>query len=124
MDFESLAKRYADAGYVARTSATLVGGSGIRHSFSFAVSSKEGVPEVVADTALSQSTVDGIKVLGFFAKVYDVKPKLAVMCVSPRLEASPAELAKEYHIVVLQSEKPAELPGMLCEVVDKAIGFR
>ena len=123
VDFESLAERYIDSGHPAGSSTSVVGASGVRHHFAFTASSKDGTLQVVADTALSVSDVEETKVLGFFAKVYDVKPKAAVLCVSPRLNSAATELARQYGIVVLSNEKPRELVPMLGSFVDKALGI-
>ncbi|MBI3858701.1 MAG: hypothetical protein HY296_00460 [Thaumarchaeota archaeon] len=123
MDLEGLAKKYIDAGFLAAASTSLSGMSGIKHIFAFAVTSSEGVVQIVADTALSVSEVDEVKVLGFFAKVFDVKPRASVLCVSPRLSPGAAELARQYGIVVLENEKPAELLKMLSKIIDKTLGL-
>lgn len=123
MNFKSLVRRYTDAGHVADAPGTLLGNSGIKHAFSFVVSSKDGAPEAVVDEPLPHPEVNEMKVLAFFAKVYDVKPKTAVMCLSSRIGAAAAGLAEEYKIVVLQNENPEQLSGMLSKVIDKTIGL-
>ncbi len=121
VDFEPLAKVCAAAGRKAGTSVEVVGRSGIKHSFSMAVMSKDGSPELVADAAVADSEVGEVKVLGFYVKVYDVKPKMGVLCVSPKLTAGAADLAAKYGLTVLESERPTDLPAMLRQVVEKAI---
>lgn len=123
VNFESLAKRYIDAGHLASTSSSVLGASGVKHRFAFTVSGEDGVMQVVADTALSVTDVDEVKVLSFFAKVYDVKPKAAVLCVSPRLNPRAAELARQYGLSVLEHEKPRELIPMLAKTIDKIVGM-
>jgi hypothetical protein len=123
LDFESLAKKYIDAGHVASTSSSLVGASGVRHTFALTVSREDGGVQVVSDTALSVAEVDEVAVLKFFSKVYDVKPKAAVLCVSPKLNKGAAELAKQYGLYVLEQEKPRELIPMLAKTIDKIIGL-
>src|SRR5271157_3849067 len=103
-DFEALAKRLADTGAKATAPAVLVGRSGARHEFALAVQSKKGGPKVVVDTALSLKSVEDIQVLSFYAKVFDLSPEHALLCVSPRLGPSGKELAKEYKISVLENE--------------------
>jgi hypothetical protein len=122
-DFESLAKRYIDAGYLASTSSSVLGASGVKHNFAFTVSGEDGVVQAVADTVLSVTEVDEVKVLGFYAKVYDVKPKAAVLCVSPRLSPGAAELARQYGFFVLEHEKPRELIAMLANTIDRIVGM-
>lgn len=121
-DFESLAKKYVDAGYLASTSSSVLGASGVKHSFKLWVSEEDGAMQVLADTVLSETEVDEVKVLGFFAKVYDVKPKAAVLGVSPRLTPHAAELARQYGFVVCENEKPRELIPMMERTIDKIIG--
>ncbi|QQG49320.1 MAG: hypothetical protein HY247_03140 [archaeon] len=122
-DFETLAKKYEDAGHPAGPSGSVVGASGVSHSFAFVVSSTTGGVDVVSDTALSVSEVDETKVLGFFAKVYDVKPRAAVLCVSPRLNPGAADLARQYGLTVIENDKPRELVGMLGKTIDKILGL-
>lgn len=123
INFESLAKRYVDAGYLASTSSSVPGASGVKHNFAFTIAKEDGVMQVVADTALSVTEVEEVEVLGFFAKVYDVKPKAAVLCVSPRLSPRAAELARQYKLYVLEQEKPRELIPILAKTVDKILGM-
>ncbi|MGP8126120.1 MAG: hypothetical protein ACLQEQ_09730 [Nitrososphaerales archaeon] len=123
VDFESLASRYIDAGHLASTSSSLVGASGVKHRFAFTVSREDGVVQAVADTALSVAEVDEVAVLKFFTKVYDVKPKAAVLCVSPRLNRGASELARQYGLYVLEHEKPRELIPMLARTIDKIVGM-
>ena len=123
VDFESLAKRYIEAGFPASSSASVVGASGIRHQFAFAVTSGKAIPDVVVDTALSVTEVEETKVLAFFAKVYDVRPKAAILCVSPRLNSGAAELARQYAITVLEHERPRELMPMLSRAIDEILGI-
>lgn len=123
-DFESLAKKYIDAGYLAGTTSRVLGASGVKHSFKLWVFEEDGERRVVADTALSETEVDDVKVLAFYAKVYDVKPKAAVFGVSPRLSPRAAELARQYELVVCESEKPRELIPMMEKEIDKILGTK
>lgn len=108
----------------AKVDAEVLGASGVKHNFKLAVFGEDGVVEVVADTALSVADVDEVKVLGFFAKVYDVKPKAAVLCVSPRLSPGAAGLARQYGFSILESEKPHELVPMLEKKIDEILGIK
>jgi hypothetical protein len=123
IDFESLAKRYTEAGYPASTSSSVPGASGVNHNFALIVSREDGAVQAVADAVLSVTEVDETKVLRFFAKVYDVKPKAAMLCVSPRLSPGAAELARQYGLSVLENEKPRELIPMLAKTMDKIVGM-
>ena len=120
MSFKPLEKRYTDAGYRASCDSKLVGDSGTVHAFSFSVCSKSGPPLVVADALVSPTEA---KVLGFYAKSFDVKTKSAVLCVSPGLRARPADLAREYHLVVVESDSPSDLPSLLSKAIDKVVGL-
>jgi hypothetical protein len=122
VNFESLAKKYISEGRLAGTSTKVLGRSGVKHSFAFSVSGEDGEVQVVADTALSVSEVDEVKVLGFYAKVYDVKPKAAILCVSPKLSPGASELAKQYGLHVIEQERPRELIPMLATTIDKILG--
>jgi len=123
VDFEALANRYIAAGHLASTTSSLVGASGVKHRFDFEISREDGVVQVVADTVLSVAEVDEVAVLKFFTKVYDVKPRAAVLCVSPRLSRGAADLAREYKLFVIEQEKPNELIPTLAKTVDKIIGM-
>ncbi len=98
--------------------ATLVGNSGIRHEFAFAVVPESGKPAVVIDTELSVGDVDDTKVLKFYVKVFDVRPEKAILCVSPKLSQRAAALSREYGIEVLEDE----VPRNLVKLAGKAIG--
>ena len=117
-DFEALAKRLSGAGAKVTAPAVLVGRSGARHEFALAVQSQKGGPKIVVDTALSLKAVDDIQVLSFYAKVFDLSPEHAVLCVSPHLGPGGKELAKEYKISVLENE----VPKMLVPMAAKYIG--
>ena len=122
VNFESLAKKYINSGHLATTSSSIMGASGVKHNFAFAVTRDDGVVQVVADTALSVTEVEEVKVLGFFAKVFDVKPKSAILCVSPRLSPGAAELARQYGLFVIEHERPRELIPLLAKTIDKIVG--
>jgi hypothetical protein len=124
LNFESLASKYVESGLVAGTSTKLAGASGVKHTFEFTVSGDDGQALVVADTATSVTDIDEVKVLGFYAKVYDVRPKAAVLCVSPKLTEGASALAKQYGLFVVESEKPRQLIQLLSETVDKVIGAK
>ena len=117
-NFEALAKRLTGSGARASAPAVLVGRSGARHEFALAVQSAKGGPKVVVDTALSLKSVDDIQVLSFYAKVFDLSPEHAVLCVSPHLGPGGKVLAKEYKISVLENEVPKALVSMASEYID------
>jgi len=108
-DFETMATDFVKRGVKAKAPAAIVGKSGVRHEFAFAVVPESGKPRVVIDTELSVKDVDEMKVLKFYVKVYDVGPEKAVLCVSPRLGERASALAKEYRIQVLEDETPRKL---------------
>jgi len=120
-DFESMAKRLSEAGVPATAGATLVGKSGTRHDFAFAVTQPTGKAKLVVDTALSVDGVDETKVLAFYVKVFDVGPERAILAVSPKLTDRAKALAREYRIIVLENEAPRKLVPMVAETVEKAL---
>jgi hypothetical protein len=117
-DFESMAKKLSGAGLTAKAPAAIMGKSGVKHEFAFAVGQDPARAKVVVDTALSVNEVDEMKVLAFYVKVFDVNPEKAVLAVSPRLNDRAKKLAKEYKIMVVENEAPRNLIPMVAEVVE------
>jgi len=113
--FESVAKKLSGSGVQALAPAVVVGKSGVRHEFSLAVGGPK--PKVVVDEALSMKDVDDLKVLSFYAKVFDVGPERAILCVSPALDPKAKSLAKEYKITVLENETPRKLVPMVGDAI-------
>lgn len=122
LDLSKLVSRFNIDNRNAKAPVKLVGKSGVRHEFAFAVTTKDGGVQLVADITLSSSEVDETKVLAFFIKVFDVGAKHAVLCVTPRLNKRAEALAKQYGIVVLKSEEPGKLVGMLSKVSKRTLG--
>jgi len=117
-DFVALARRLADSGAKAKAPAVLVGRSGARHEFALAVQSQRGGAKVVVDTVLSLKGVEDVQVLSFYAKVFDLSPEHALLCVSPHLGPSGKELADEYNITVLENEAPKMLVPMAAKYIE------
>lgn len=120
-DFESMAKHLTEAGVDANAPAQLLGKSGARHEFAFAVLPQSGRARVVVDTALSVNEVDEMRVLAFYLKVYDVGPEMAVLAVSPKLNDRAKALAKEYRILVVENEAPRKLVQMVADTLEKIV---
>ena len=118
-DFEAVAAQLSDKG--AQAPAFIVGKSGVKHEFAFAVVPPSTKAKIVVDTELSVKEVDEMKVLKFYVKVYDVSPEKAILCVSPKLGERARALAGEYGITVLENEVPRKLIGMASEAVEKAM---
>jgi hypothetical protein len=118
-DFESVAAELSKQG--AQAPAFIMGKSGVKHEFAFAIIPPSKKAKVVVDTELSVKEVDEMKVLKFYVKVFDVSPEKAILCVSPRLGERARSLAKEYGIMVLEDEVPRKLIGMASEAVQKAM---
>lgn len=118
-DFESVAAELSDKG--AQAPAFIVGKSGVKHEFAFAVVPPSRKAKIVVDTELSVKEVDEMKVLKFYVKVFDVSPEKAILCVSPKLGERARALAGEYGITVLENEVPRNLIGMATEAVEKAM---
>ena len=123
-DFESMASGLSRKGVTAKAPAVIVGKSGVKHEFAFALVPDSGKPKVVVDTELSVKEVDEMKVLKFYVKVYDVSPEKAVLCVSPKLTERAAAIAREYGIEVLENETPKKLIPMAARVVEGVLGSR
>jgi len=118
-DFESMASQLNRKGLKAQAPAAIVGKSGVKHEFAFALTPDSGKTKVVVDTELSVGEVDEMKVLKFYVKVFDVGPEKAVLCVCPRLGERAATLAKEYGITVLENDVPRKLIPMAEKVVNE-----
>lgn len=108
-DFESMAAYFNKKGMRALAPASIIGKSGVKHDFAFALGPETNKVRVVVDTELSVKEVDEMKVLKFYVKVFDVSPEKAVLLVSPKLGQRASTLAKEYGIVVLEDEVPKKL---------------
>ncbi len=121
-DFESLAESLSRKGTRARAPATIVGKSGVKHEFALAVEADSGGAQVVVDAELSVKDVDEMKVLKFYVKVFDVSPKKAILCVTPRLSDRAATLAREYGIEVLEDEAPRSLVGLAGKALGETLG--
>jgi len=118
-DFETIATGLARRGVRAQAPAAIVGKSGVKHEFAFALVPDTGKAKIVVDTELSVKDVDEMKVLKFYVKVFDVRPERAILCVSPRLSSRAAALAKEYGIEVLEDEVPRKLLKLAEKAIDE-----
>ncbi|HEV2138474.1 MAG TPA: hypothetical protein VGR53_06500 [Nitrososphaerales archaeon] len=118
-DFEAVAAGFSKQG--AQAPAFIMGKSGVKHEFAFAIIPSSNKAKIVVDTELSVKEVDEMKVLKFYVKVFDVSPEKAILCVSPKLSERARALAKEYGITVLEDEVPRKLIGMASEAVEKAM---
>jgi hypothetical protein len=116
--FEAMAAGLSKRGTKACAPATIVGKSGVKHEFAFALMPDSGKARVVLDTELSVKDVDEMKVLKFYVKVFDVDTEKAILCVSPRLNERATALAKEYGIAVLEDEVPKKLLTMAEKAVN------
>jgi hypothetical protein len=121
-DFESIASELNRKGIKASAPAAILGKSGVKHEFAFALVPDSGKARIVVDTELSVKEVDEMKVLKFYVKVFDVSPDKAVLCVSPKLGPRAAALAREYGITVLESDVPRKLIPMAEKVVNEFVG--
>ncbi len=120
-DFESMASELGKKGARASAPAAIVGKSGVKHEFEFALVPESGKPKVVIDTELSVKEVDEMKVLKFYVKVFDVSPEKAVLCVTPKLSERAATLAKEYGIIVVEDETPRQLVAKAESIVNEVV---
>jgi len=103
-----------------KSPAAFIGKSGVRHTFSFSVGEGEK-PDIVCDVIIGKVDQDETRVLSLFIKVFDVGPKRAILCVSPRLTKEAVRLAMLYNIITLESPDPSRLPQMI-EGVLKRMG--
>jgi len=115
--FEAMASDLNKKGAKAHAPASIVGKSGVKHEFAFALMPDSTKAKVVVDTELSVKDVDEMKVLKFYVKVFDVDSEKAILCVSPRLNERAANLAKEYGISVLEDDVPKKLIAKAAQAV-------
>jgi len=115
--FEAMASDLSKKGAKAHAPASIVGKSGVKHEFAFALMPDSTKAKVVVDTELSVKDVDEMKVLKFYVKVFDVDSEKAILCVSPRLNERAANLAKEYGISVLEDDVPKKLIAKAAQAV-------
>ena len=120
-DFESMASNLSKRGLKAKAPASIIGKSGVKHEFAFALLPETGKAMIVLDTELSVKEVDEMKVLKFYVKVFDVGPEKSVLCVSPKLGARAATLAKEYGIVVIEDDVPRRLISTAEKLINETI---
>lgn len=120
-DFEAVAADLSKRGVKAQAPAALVGKSGVKHEFAFAVLEDGGKPRVVVDTELSVREVDEMKVLKFYVKVFDISPDNAILCVCPGLGQRAKALANEYKITVIEDEVPRNLIPKAAEMAQKML---
>ena len=120
-NFEALAQALSKKGVKACAPASILGKSGVKHEFAFAVTPEGGKAKMVVDTELSVNEVDEMKVLKFYVKVYDVGPEKAILCVSPKLNGRAAVLAHEYGIQVLEDDVPKKLVGLAEKAVEETL---
>jgi len=123
-DFESIATEFGKKGLKAQAPAAIMGKSGVKHEFAFALVPDTGNVQIVVDTELSIKEVDEMKVLKFYVKVFDVGPEKAIFCVSPKLSGRAAAMAKEYGITVIEDEVPKQLVPMAARAVEAALTKR
>jgi len=119
--FENLAQSLGKKGVKAGAPASLMGKSGVKHEFAFALIPEGGKAKMVVDTELSVNEVDEMKVLKFYVKVFDVGPEKAILCVSPKLNGRAAVLAHEYGIEVFEDDVPKKLVGLAEKAVEDVL---
>jgi hypothetical protein len=117
-DFESVAASLNKKGVKATAPAFIIGKSGVKHEFAFALVPDSGRVKIVVDTELSVKEVDEMKVLKFYVKVFDAGPEKAILCVSPKLSERAANLAKEYKLIILENEVPRKLIPMASDMIN------
>jgi hypothetical protein len=119
--FDDLAQSLGKKGIKAGAPASLMGKSGVKHEFAFALLPEGGKAKMVVDTELSVNEVDEMKVLKFYVKVFDVGPEKAILCVSPKLNGRAAVLAHEYGIEVFENDVPKKLVGLAEKAVEDVL---
>ncbi|MDA4124093.1 MAG: hypothetical protein OK438_01390 [Thaumarchaeota archaeon] len=97
---------------------TVVGRSGVRHSFSFGSKTNEGA-NVVGDIIFSSSPIDETRILSLYIKVYDVGAKRAILCALPSITPEARKLSDLYSIAVVESPDEGELAEMVSKTAQK-----
>lgn len=103
--------RLEGLGYKVEMPGNLTGSSGAAHKFDLIASKSEDInaaETIVVDAVMSQNELDETPVAAMFAKIFDVKPKDAILIAIPRLKESGKKLAQLYKIKTIEADEIEE----------------
>jgi hypothetical protein len=99
---------------------TIVGRSGIRHSFSFS-SMTRGRTRIVGDIVFSSGPIEETTILSLYIKVYDVGAKHAIFCALPSVTPEAKKLSDLYGITVVESSDKERFPEMVSKAAQRLL---
>jgi len=98
-------------GYKVEMPGILTGSSGATHRFDLVASKSDEInpgEAVVVDAVASKDELDEAPIASMFAKIFDVKPKDAILIAIPRLKEEGRKLAQLYKIKTIEAEEVKE----------------
>ena len=102
---------FQSCGYSVTAPVSLRGLSGFEETFD--VSAIKGEDQIVLDIACGEAAVGPEKVVAFFAKVFDAKPRRPILICVPGLNHDAASLARMYKIeTIIASDMEAAVSNL------------
>ncbi len=96
----ALGALFASVGFDVSSPAAIQGMSGATHALD--VYAKKGVMDVALQIAVDTKPVELSAVMGFFAKTYDIKPKLSILIVIPSASEAAKQIYSGYGITLVE----------------------
>ena len=103
-------------GYSVTAPITLRGLSGFDERFDF--SATKGEEQIVIDAVLGKSVVGPDKVVAFFAKVMDAKPRRSILICSPSLNHDAQSLVSMYKLEAVTANDVGNILLKLSQIFD------
>ena len=113
-----------ERGYGTESPGTLVGESGVTHTFDIIA---RGVPNgepLVVDFVVSDRPIGKFKVVSMFAKVYDTNPFRSILVAFPGLMGNAKKLADQYRIELVETSDISKMWKELRKVIPPVDEFR
>jgi hypothetical protein len=105
-------------GYEVAMPMRVAGLSGVTHSFDLGAKNEEENKEFVLDMVSAVVEVGPRDIIDFFAKVYDTKPKLAILVALPRISVEAQRLAAMYGVRAIEAKDPDEAARRLAPILE------
>ncbi|MDG6978138.1 MAG: hypothetical protein JRN58_03560 [Nitrososphaerota archaeon] len=99
----ALADLLSGMGYRVSSPATLQGRSGTSHTLDVYAKSGEG-SDVAIQIAVDEAAVEPSAVISFFAKTYDLRPKLSVLVAIPSASQAAKQINEGYGITLVEDQ--------------------
>jgi len=115
VDFRPLIKKLKLGGWNVKPLATVSGLSGTDHQFDLAIFSKQGPeqPVIAIDIDAREDAQCETAVLTMFAKVFDTNVPHSILVSTRSYDENTKNLAKNYHVIVIDSVKPNQISDLL-----------